>query len=56
MWEDLIKKSTIANFVAGTVVIGGLIYGMVTQNTELILFLTGACVGYLFKAGITATK
>jgi hypothetical protein len=47
--RDLISKTTIANIVAAVIVIGGLAYAFWQRNTDLIYFLAGAGVGYLFK-------
>jgi len=48
-FSDIISKTTVANVVAAFVVCAGIIYAVYTQNTDLVNFLTGAGIGYLFK-------
>ena len=42
-------RTTIANFVSGALVIMGMVFAIATLNVDLVVFLTGAGVGYLFK-------
>ncbi|RLG77362.1 MAG: hypothetical protein DRO12_02480 [Thermoprotei archaeon] len=46
---DNIKRTTMANVVAAILVVAGMIYAIYTNNTDLVTFLAGAGVGYLFK-------
>jgi len=48
-FSDIISKTTVANVVAAFIVCAGIIYAVYTQNTDLVNFLTGAGIGYLFK-------
>jgi len=52
--KELISKTSIANVVAGAVIILGGIYAYVTKNTNLMTFLVGAAVGYLFGKRVAA--
>lgn len=47
--KDLLSKASMATIVSAVVIIGGLAYGIYTKNTDTILLLTGAGIGYLFK-------
>lgn len=46
--NSIFDKTSIANLVAGAIVIGGLIFALRNGDTNLMIFLTGAGVGYLF--------
>jgi len=49
---SLINKATVANLVAGFVIIAGVIgYFMDLESSEMMLLLVGAGIGYLFKNG-----
>jgi hypothetical protein len=41
-------KTITASIVAGVCVIGGLVYGALTNNTQLVTSIAMAGVGYLF--------
>jgi len=47
--RERISKASVANVVAGTGVILGLLWGMYSGNRELVSFIVGACVTYLLK-------
>jgi len=47
--SEVIRKATVANIVAAVLVVGGMAYAFYTSNTDLVTFLAGAGVGYLFK-------
>ncbi len=48
----LISKATVANVVAGFVIIAGVVgYFMDIDSSEMMLLLVGAGIGYLFKNG-----
>ena len=49
-WERFISKSSFANISATVLVIGGYAYAYTTQNSDLMLLLVGAGIGYLFGA------
>jgi len=44
-----LSKDRIANIVSAVIIIGVLAYGIYTQNTNIISFLAGYAVGYLYK-------
>ncbi len=47
---SFLKKSIIANVIAGFVIIAGVIAVFTDiENSELLLLLVGAGIGYLFK-------
>jgi len=48
-FSELIKRATIANIVSAILVVAGMAYAFYTSNTDLVTFLAGAGVGYLFK-------
>jgi len=49
---SLISKATVANLVAGFVIIAGVLgYFMDLESSEMMLLLVGAGIGYLFKNG-----
>ena len=48
MSQQIDYKTVIASVVAGVVVIGGLVYGAFSNNTQLVTSITMAGVGYLF--------
>jgi hypothetical protein len=48
-WDDILKRTTMANVVAATVVMIGMTYCFLTQNTDGVLLITGAGMGWLFK-------
>jgi len=49
---SLISKATVANIVAGFVIIAGVIgYFLDLPASEMMLLLVGAGIGYLFKNG-----
>lgn len=45
-----LKKDRIANIVSAIIIIGVLAYGIYTRNTNIISFLAGYAVGYLYKS------
>jgi len=47
--KELLSKATVASVVAGICVVGGLLFAIATRNVDLVTFLAGAGVGYLFK-------
>ena len=47
-FKELLSKTTVANVVSGVVVIGGLVFGCWTRNTELVCLITGGALGYLY--------
>ncbi len=47
--REFIKKSTVANVVAGFLVIAGMMYAIWTKNTQLVSYLCGAGTGFLLK-------
>ena len=51
---DLLKKTTIANIVAGIVLVSAVAYGIYVGDTELVKNLAYICAGYLL--GITVPK
>lgn len=53
MIKDLIKKTTIANVVAGAVIIAAVVYAIIYRDTEMIKNLALVSSGWLF--GVTAT-
>ena len=48
-FKEALTKSSVANVVSAVVVIGGLAYAIYTKNTDLVSFITGAAIGYLYK-------
>jgi len=46
--KEIISKASIANVVAGIVVVAGLIYAFYTSNQELMKTITLVGLGYLF--------
>jgi len=49
---SLISKATIANVIAGFVIVAGVVaVFMELPNSEMLLLLVGAGIGYLFKNG-----
>jgi hypothetical protein len=53
----LVKKTTIANVVAGIAVLATLAFGIAVRSTEIVSLVGGAAIGYLFKtAGRTGEK
>jgi hypothetical protein len=48
MSQQIDYKTITASVVAGAAVIGGLIYGAITNNTQLVTSIAMAGVGYLF--------
>jgi len=47
-------RTSIANIVAAVVIVGAGLYAFTKGDTQLMTFLAGASVGYLFaKAGVT---
>ena len=49
---SLISKATVANIVAGFVIIAGVVgYFTELPASEMMLLLVGAGIGYLFKNG-----
>jgi len=47
-FRDLVSKSSVANVVSAIIAVGSLIYFIYTGNTDGVLFLAGAAIGYLF--------
>ena len=47
--KDAISKATVATVVAGFLAISGMVYFMLTKNTDSVLFAAGAAIGWLFK-------
>jgi len=52
MFAELIKRSSIANIVAGTVIVVACVYAVLTGNDELMRALALIASGYLFGASI----
>jgi len=50
----LLKKTTIANIVAGIVLVSAVAYGIYVGDTELVKNLAYICAGYLL--GITVPR
>jgi len=49
---SLISKATVANIVAGFVIVAGVVgYFLNLESSEMMLLLVGAGIGYLFKNG-----
>ncbi len=48
-WKFLIRKSTLANIIAGGLVIFGVAYFMITGDSETVKTLTLIGAGVLFK-------
>lgn len=46
---EIIDRASVANIVAGVAVLTGVVYAFRTQDVNLITFLAGAGIGYLFK-------
>jgi hypothetical protein len=47
--KDLIPKTTVANLVAAFCVVSAMTYFIYTKDTNGVMFLAGAGVGYLLK-------
>jgi len=45
---DWIKKTTIANVVSAACIIMALAYAIWQKNTDLVTFIGGSAIGYLF--------
>ena len=48
--REFLSKTSIANVVAGASIVIGLIYAFYTGNSDLMNFLVGSAVGYLFSS------
>lgn len=49
--KEFLSKTSIANIVAGFAYVVAVVYAFKTNNTDLMSFLAGAAIGYLFKRG-----
>lgn len=47
--SELVSRATLANIVAAILVLIGITYCWQTSNTDGVLLLTGAGIGWLFK-------
>lgn len=47
--KEVISKTSMANIVAGVLIILAGAYAFYTKDTKLMTFLSGVAVGYLFK-------
>jgi len=54
---SLIDKASIANIIASVAILSGItsVFLSVPSN-EMLVLITGAGIGYLFKNGVTLTK
>jgi len=53
----LIDKASIANIIASIAILSGIVsVFLAVPSNEMLVLITGAGIGYLFKNGITATK
>jgi len=51
----LLDKTTIANVIASVGIIAGIVSVFIgVQSNEMLVLITGAGIGYLFKNGVTA--
>lgn len=48
-FREFLSKTSIANIVAGASIILGLVYAFYIRDTNLMTFIVGAGVGYLFS-------
>lgn len=46
--NGIINKTSIANIMAGIAIGVGVIYAYITGNNDLMTFIVGAAIGYLF--------
>jgi len=52
---SLIDKTTIANVIASIAIISGIVSVFLgVASNEMLVLITGAGIGYLFKNGITS--
>ena len=47
--KEIISRTSMANIVAGILIIVAGAYAFYTKDTKLMTFLAGVSVGYLFK-------
>jgi hypothetical protein len=47
-FRELVSKAAVASVVSAVVILGGLVYAIQTRNTDLVTFMVGAAVGYLY--------
>ncbi len=46
--KDVISKTSIANVTAGIIILGGVYIAYKSGDAQLISFIVGAAIGYLF--------
>jgi len=52
---SLIDKASIANIIASIAILSGIVsVFLAVPSNEMLVLITGAGIGYLFKNGITA--
>jgi hypothetical protein len=49
----LLRKTSLANLASFIVILAGTGYGIYVANLELVLLVTGAALGFLFKGVVT---
>lgn len=47
--KETISKTTMATIVSAIIVLAGIAYFIWIRNTDGVMFVTGAGIGYLFK-------
>jgi len=53
----LIDKASIANIIASIAILSGIVsVFLAVPSNEMLVLITGAGIGYLFKNGISTTK
>jgi len=53
----LIDKTSVANIISAIIILAGVVSVFIgIESNEMLLLLTGAGIGYLFKNGLPKTK
>lgn len=53
---NLIDKASIANIIASIAILSGIVsVFLAVPSNEMLVLITGAGIGYLFKNGVTPT-
>lgn len=47
--KEVVKRSTLANLVAGIAILTGLAYFIWTKNTNGVMYITSTALGWLLK-------
>jgi len=50
--KDIISRASVANVVAGVILIGTVVYCVFSGDVEVLKYLSAFAAGYLFKRGV----